>query len=143
VFLNQYAAEDSSRRSHQIQHIFVNPATPGSSYGDTYNCVDTPDNQQSFNDGCVTTFIHTTSLVRCVVRRLSRWTTDAQQPGVKPPTVNRVTSLDPWPTASPSYGLPNLPIQRDFGSAPKWVVYAAHFGVLDSMLPRRTLPQIV
>mmetsp|Transcript_13129 Transcript_13129/g.17943 ORF Transcript_13129/g.17943 Transcript_13129/m.17943 type:complete len:364 (-) Transcript_13129:45-1136(-) len=33
------------------QHIFIDPSNPESNYGLTYNCVDTPDNQKSFNDG--------------------------------------------------------------------------------------------
>lgn len=33
------------------QHMFVDPAKSRSSYSLAYNCVDTPDNQKSFNDG--------------------------------------------------------------------------------------------
>lgn len=33
------------------QHIFVNPACPGSSYGMAYTCTNCPDNMLSYNDG--------------------------------------------------------------------------------------------
>ena len=33
------------------QHIFVDPSKPHCNYRLTYNCVGTPENQKSFNDG--------------------------------------------------------------------------------------------
>ena len=33
------------------QHIFVDVADPGNAFRSTYNCVDCPDNQKTFNDG--------------------------------------------------------------------------------------------
>lgn len=33
------------------QHIFVDPENPRSSFGLTYNCVNCPDNQKTYNDG--------------------------------------------------------------------------------------------
>lgn len=33
------------------QHIFVDPARPSSNYNLTYNCIDVPSNQTTFNDG--------------------------------------------------------------------------------------------
>mmetsp|Transcript_11959 Transcript_11959/g.27969 ORF Transcript_11959/g.27969 Transcript_11959/m.27969 type:complete len:381 (-) Transcript_11959:158-1300(-) len=33
------------------QHIFINPEKPASNFGLTYNCIDTPGNQTTWNDG--------------------------------------------------------------------------------------------
>lgn len=36
---------------HRSQHIFINPDCPRSAYGMAYNCLASPDNAITFNDG--------------------------------------------------------------------------------------------
>ena len=36
---------------HRCQHMFINPANPRSAFGMAYNCVASPDNSCTFNDG--------------------------------------------------------------------------------------------
>jgi hypothetical protein len=36
---------------YRSQHIFINPKMPDSAYGIGYNCIASPDNAVTFNDG--------------------------------------------------------------------------------------------
>mmetsp|Transcript_6970 Transcript_6970/g.9673 ORF Transcript_6970/g.9673 Transcript_6970/m.9673 type:complete len:163 (+) Transcript_6970:104-592(+) len=46
-----YVAITAMSFGNWSQHIFVNPAKPASNFGLTYNCIDAPGNQTTWNDG--------------------------------------------------------------------------------------------
>lgn len=51
LILPHYLAMSAMAFGNWAQHMFINPMNPESNYGLTYNCLDSPTNRTTFNDG--------------------------------------------------------------------------------------------